>query len=104
MKIMLRRTDTGQLTGHSFLDEAHAVTWLKKDTTNEERFTVCLVEQTTHGPNFSSGYFETPHYDIKEEITVAQFIKESLVRHDQEKGRTKDHSTTRSGTSAARTE
>lgn len=102
MKIMLRRTDNGKLSDHAFIDEGHALDWLKSDTNNEQRFTVCIVEQIFLGPSFSSGYFETTNNAIKEEMTVSQFIKEALVRHDEEKGRTRDHSTTRQAT--ARTE
>ena len=105
MKIMLRRTDNGKLTDHAFLDESHAVDWLKKDTTNKGRFTVCLVETTTHGPNFSCGYFESPFHDIKEEMTVSQFIKEALVCHDEKKtARTRNPSTPQAGPAAARSE
>lgn len=82
---MLRRIDNGKLSDHAFIDEGHALDWLKADTTNEQRFTVCIVDQTMHGPDFSEGYFTKEFNHVSEEMTVSQFIKEALVHHDQKK-------------------
>ncbi len=82
-KIMLRRTDNGKLTEHHFIDRQHACDWLKKDTTNEERFTVCLVEQAEHAQEFMEGQFHSTHSEVMEEMTVSQFIGESLVMKDK---------------------
>lgn len=104
MKIMLRRTDNGKLCEHSFIDSTHALEWLKVDTTNEQRFTVCLVEQRQHGPSFSQGYFEEAHNEVIEEMTVSQFIREALVRNDEKKGRTRNPPTAQARPAAARPE
>lgn len=104
MKIMLRRTDNGKLSEHAFIDEGHALDWLKVDTANEQRFTVCLVEQRQHGPSFSQGYFEQDHNEVIEEMTVSQFIKEALVSHDKKKAGTRNNPAAQAGPAAARTE
>lgn len=88
MKIMLRRTDNGKLTEHHFIDRGHACDWLKKDTTNEERFTVCLVEQTEHAHDFMEGQFHATHSEVKEEMTVQQFISETLTMKDSKREKT----------------
>ena len=80
MKVMLRRTESGELTDHHFLDQKHALEWLKKDTTNEERFTVCLVEQQNLAP-----FFMRPdvHSEVVSEMTVGQFIAEAMTAKDK---------------------
>lgn len=85
MKIMLRRTDSGELTDHTFIDNKHACDWLKEDTGNESRYTVCIVEQVTHGPAFGGGYFHSMSNKVLQEMTVSEFIKKALIKNDEEK-------------------
>lgn len=80
---MLRRIDTGQLTPHNFLNAEHALEWLKKDTTNEERFTVCLGTIENIATGVCLGHFKETRHEIEAEMTVSQFISEALTAKDK---------------------
>lgn len=84
-KVMLRKIDTGKLTDHAFIDQQHALEWLKKDTSNEERFTVCLVSTEELATGVCFGHFTERRHEVESEMTVGQFIAESMKAKDEKK-------------------
>lgn len=77
-RIMLRCTASGKLESHHFLNAEHAKDWLKTDTKNNERYTVCFVTHATAGPEGMDGHFQQIIPTVSREIMVNDFIDEVM--------------------------